>query len=113
MLSNLICFFYILTLPFISKKGILSIDKDSYEIVAITGNSMGWYTALALGGAVSFHDGYHLIQFMGSIMEEDTIGGQIIYPIIDKEWKIDDNLKKKLKQKKQFINQFFLNLQFH
>ena len=27
LLSNLICFFYILTLPFISKKGILSIDK--------------------------------------------------------------------------------------
>ena len=26
----------------------LSIDKNSYEIVAITGNSMGWYTALAL-----------------------------------------------------------------
>ena len=74
----------------------LSIDKDSYEIVAITGNSMGWYTALALGGAISFHDGYHLIQFMGSIMEEGTIGGQIIYPIIDKEWKIDDNLKDKI-----------------
>ena len=61
----------------------LSIDKDSYEIVAITGNSMGWYTALALGGAISLHDGYHLIQFMGSIMENGTIGGQIIYPIID------------------------------
>ena len=74
----------------------LSIDKASYEIVAITGNSMGWYTALALGGAISLHDGYHLIQFMGSIMEEGTIGGQIIYPIIDKEWKIDDNLKDKI-----------------
>ena len=70
-----------------------SIDKDKYEIVAITGNSMGWYIALGLGGALSKKNSYHLINTMGSMMKEKIIGSQIIYPIIDKKWKID--LKKK------------------
>ena len=72
-----------------SVKDFMSIDKNSYEVVAITGNSMGWYTALALGGAVSLKNGYQLIQSMGSMMQDDIIGGQIIYPIIDEEWRID------------------------
>jgi hypothetical protein len=28
----------------------LSIDRDRFEVVAVTGNSMGWYTALACAG---------------------------------------------------------------
>ena len=31
----------------------LSIDQEKYEIAAITGNSMGWYIALSLSGALS------------------------------------------------------------
>ena len=37
------------------------IDKDRYEIVAILGNSMGWYSALAMSGSISFIDGNDLI----------------------------------------------------
>ena len=79
-----------------SVKDFMSIDKNSYEVVAITGNSMGWYTALALGGAVSLKNGYQLIQSMGSMMQDDIIGGQIIYPIIDEEWRIDNKMKEKV-----------------
>jgi [acyl-carrier-protein] S-malonyltransferase len=71
----------------------ISIDQDKYEIVAITGNSMGWYIALALGGALSKKKSYHLISTMGSMMKEKIIGSQIIYPIIDENWLI--NLEKK------------------
>lgn len=71
----------------------ISIDQDKYEIVAITGNSMGWYIALALGGALSKKKSYHLISTMGSMMKEKIIGSQIIYPIIDENWQI--NLEKK------------------
>ena len=70
-----------------------SIDLEKYEIVAITGNSMGWYTALALGGALGTKNAYHLIQNMGSIMDYGLIGGQIIYPIVDKNWKIKESIK--------------------
>ena len=31
----------------------LVIDRETFEIVAVTGNSMGWYTALACGGALA------------------------------------------------------------
>ena len=71
----------------------LSIDREKYEIAAITGNSMGWYIALALGGSLSFENGYHLIDTMGSMMKDGTIGGQIIYPIMDENWIIDDGKK--------------------
>ena len=57
----------------------LSIDQNTYEIVAITGNSMGWYTSLALSGALNLESAYQLIQIMGSMMKDGLIGGQIIY----------------------------------
>jgi len=65
------------------------INKDKYEVVAICGNSMGWYIAMALGGAISYDIGYELIQTMGSLTDNNGAGGQIIYPIIDDEWQID------------------------
>lgn len=71
----------------------LSIDQSKYEIAAVTGNSMGWYSALALGGSLSVENGYNLIQTMGSMMAGGTIGGQIIYPIVDEKWQIDESKK--------------------
>lgn len=71
----------------------LSIDQDKYEIVAITGNSMGWYIALALGGAMTYKNAYHLIHTMGSMMKNGIIGGQIIYPIVDNNWQVDASKK--------------------
>ena len=67
----------------------LSIDQTKYDIVSITGNSMGWYTALSLSGSISLKNGYHLIQTMGSMMKEKLIGGQIIYPLLDENWELD------------------------
>ncbi|MEA1882267.1 MAG: ACP S-malonyltransferase [Candidatus Marinimicrobia bacterium] len=71
----------------------LSIDQSKYEVVAITGNSMGWYIALSLGGSLSYENGYHLIDTMGSMMKNGIIGGQIIYPIVDENWQIDEAKK--------------------
>ena len=65
------------------------IDKDRYDVVAVCGNSMGWYIALALGGVISYDRGYDLIQTMGTLTHNHGLGGQIIYPIIDDEWQID------------------------
>ena len=60
-----------------------TINVDQGEIVAILGNSMGWYSALAMSGSISYNDGNDLIYNMGTLMDEKTIGGQIIYPIVD------------------------------
>ncbi len=62
------------------------INRDQYDIVAITGNSMGWYTSLAAAGALTDLDGLHLVNTMGRLMHENMIGGQLIYPWFDNDW---------------------------
>ncbi|MFY0620213.1 MAG: ACP S-malonyltransferase [Pelagimonas sp.] len=64
----------------------LSINRDNVEIVAVTGNSMGWYSALACAGAVSPIDGFRISNTMGTFMQEALIGGQLVYPWMDEDW---------------------------
>ena len=86
----------------------LSIDQEEYEIVSIVGNSMGWYTALVLGNAITMEGGYELIHTMGSMMKNHVIGGQIIYPIVDDNWKINienkSNIISKINDSECFIS---------
>ncbi|MFT6085766.1 MAG: malonyl CoA-acyl carrier protein transacylase [Glaciecola sp.] len=63
-----------------------SINEDEYEVVAVTGNSMGWYIALAAAGALNRQSAIELINTMGSMMTDGVIGGQMIYPIMDEFW---------------------------
>lgn len=64
----------------------ISINRDKYDICAVTGNSMGWYIALALSGAVSSETGLNIINTMGRFMHESLIGGQVIYTLVDTQW---------------------------
>lgn len=64
----------------------LSINRDEIEILAVTGNSMGWYSALACGGAASSENGFRVTNTMGTLMHEALIGGQLIYPWLDDDW---------------------------
>lgn len=70
-----------------------SIDRNNYDIVGVTGNSMGWYTALACSGALSAPDGFLIANTMGRIMQDNAIGGQILYPFNDENW-IESPVKK-------------------
>ncbi|MEM9422003.1 MAG: ACP S-malonyltransferase, partial [Pseudomonadota bacterium] len=63
------------------------IDLEQYEIVAVTGNSLGWYLALAAAGALSPKAAITLIDTMGQLMEDHGVGGQIVYPTVDTEWR--------------------------
>lgn len=67
----------------------MEIDQDKYEVVAITGNSMGWYTALACSGALGESAAIEVIDTMGAMMSDGLIGGQLIYPQMDETWRID------------------------
>ena len=82
----------------------LSVDQEKYEIVAITGNSMGWYSALALSGALTHENAYSLISTMGSMMKEGTIGGQIIYSVVDENWHVDESEKEEVLTEIKNIN---------
>jgi len=56
------------------------------KLVAVTGNSMGWYSALACAGALSPEAGFEVANTMGRLMQEHLIGGQLIYPFMGPDW---------------------------
>ncbi|KUO53765.1 MAG: acyl carrier protein [Sphingomonadales bacterium BRH_c42] len=66
------------------------------EVVAVTGNSMGWYSALACAGALSAEDGFTLANTMGTLMHEHAIGGQVLYPFMGEDWLPDPARKAEL-----------------
>ncbi len=66
-----------------------AINRDRYDIVAVTGNSMGWYLTLACAGALSLLDAGRLVNEMGALMHTDGVGGQVIYPMVDEDWRPD------------------------
>lgn len=66
----------------------LSIDREQYDVVAITGNSMGWYTAMACAEAWSVPTTARLVTSMAQLTAGGA-GAQFIYPIVDSEWRPD------------------------
>lgn len=73
-----------------------AIDGDEVEVVAVTGNSMGWYSALACGGALTAEAGFEVVNTMGTLMQEALIGGQLIYPFVGEDWRPDPGRKAEL-----------------
>ena len=69
------------------------IDRERFEIVAVTGNSMGWYLALAAAGALNPAAAIELVNSMGSMMQSEIIGGQLVYPVVDEQWRPDPSMK--------------------
>lgn len=66
--------------------------RERYEIVAIGGNSLGWYTALAAAGACSPRDGWRLVTTLARLQEE-VAGGQILTTTVDPQtWRTDPGL---------------------
>lgn len=65
-------------------------DRDQLrgvEVAAVIGNSMGWYTALVVAGALPLEDGLRLVETMGSYQAGNVIGGQLLYPLVDGDWR--------------------------
>jgi len=74
----------------------LSIDRDAYDVVAVAGNSMGWYSALALGGAVSVSDGFRIANAMGLNSQTHGPGGQVLLQVVDDDWRPVPGLREAL-----------------
>lgn len=73
-----------------------SIDREQIDIVAVTGNSMGWYSALVCGGALTPEDGFRVANTMGTLMQQSLIGGQLVYPHLGEDWRADPARKAEL-----------------
>ncbi len=79
--------------------------NDEFDVVAVTGNSMGWYIALAVSGALKAYGAIELINTMGSMMTDGVIGGQLIYPIIDQTWQKDKTREQEVMAIVEQVNQ--------
>jgi acyl transferase domain-containing protein len=73
------------------------VAAGDHELVAVIGNSLGWYTALAVSGALPFDDAFRLVQEMAILQQEPLPtggpGGQVIYPLADAAWRPDPTLR--------------------
>ena len=65
----------------------LAIDRSRFDIVAATGNSMGWYTTLAVAGAVSPQHGFEIVDAMGENSQAGEPGGQVLMTLVDEDWR--------------------------
>jgi len=65
----------------------LAIDRSRYDIAAVAGNSMGWYTTLACAGAVSAEHGFEIVDAMGENSQAGEPGGQVLLTLVDEDWR--------------------------
>jgi len=85
--------------PLIFLVSMLDTEKAvaDHQITAVIGNSLGWYTALAVAGALPFDDAFRLVQEMAILQQEPLPtggpGGQVIYPLADAAWRPDPTLR--------------------
>ena len=77
----------------------LAIDRGKFDILGLTGNSMGWYIALACAGALDELGGLSVVNTMGTLMHQHMIGGQLIYPFTDENWQAIPGARAKIEAK--------------
>ncbi|RTE86630.1 MULTISPECIES: hypothetical protein [Gammaproteobacteria] len=95
----------------------LSIDRDKYDIVAVTGNSMGWYIALTCAQAVEAQQGFDLVSTMSDFTQGADLGGQLIYPLVNEQWELDDTRVQDVKNiiaasQSSSENQLYMSIEF-
>ena len=71
----------------------LALDRERFEVVAVCGNSMGWYTALACAGAVSPEHGFAIADAMGVNSSTGEPGGQVLLTLVGEDWRPDAVLR--------------------
>jgi malonyl CoA-acyl carrier protein transacylase len=69
------------------------LNQDRFEVVGVTGNSMGWYTALCVAGALPLAQAARLVEHMAAYQARNVIGGQVIYPLLDGDWNESEELE--------------------
>lgn len=65
--------------------------RRTYRVVAVAGNSLGWYTALPVAGALTPADGYRLVATMARLQKQ-VPGGQILTTTVGEDWLPDPEL---------------------
>jgi acyl transferase domain-containing protein len=50
---------------------------------------MGWYSTLYTGGSLDFDQAFRVVETMGWHQKDNLQGGQVIYPVVDGDWRKD------------------------
>jgi malonyl CoA-acyl carrier protein transacylase len=82
----------------------LSIDRSRYSVAAVTGNSMGWYTTLAVGGAVGAEQGFRIVDAMGENSQAGEPGGQVLLTLVGEDWREISGLRQQVDSVVRDIN---------
>ena len=64
-----------------------AIARDRIDVVGVTGNSLGLYSALYAAGALELDAAARLIETLGHYQVDRVIGGQLLYPLVDDDWR--------------------------
>lgn len=84
-----------------------SLDQSQFDVVAMTGNSMGWYTALACSGVWQPDKAVTIATTMAALTNsskrDDDCGMQLIYPLMDAKWQLVKERKQRIEQ---YLNQY-------
>jgi len=65
--------------------------RERYEILAVAGNSLGWYTALPASGALDPTSGWRLVATMAALQKQ-VAGGQVLTTTVGEDWRLDQAL---------------------
>lgn len=61
--------------------------ESQWHPVGVCGNSLGWYTAVQVSGALSFREGLHIVLTTGLHQRRASQrGGQLVYPTMGEGW---------------------------
>ncbi|MGE3171742.1 MAG: ACP S-malonyltransferase [Planctomycetota bacterium] len=66
--------------------------RARYRIVAVAGNSLGWYTALPASGALDPTSGWRLVATMAALQKQ-VVGGQVLTTTVGEDWLPDPGLQ--------------------
>jgi acyl transferase domain-containing protein len=66
--------------------------RERYRILAVAGNSLGWYTALPAAGALDPTNGWRLVATMAAL-QKSVKGGQVLMTTVDEHWRPNPHLQ--------------------
>ncbi len=78
-----------------------AISGERARVIAVTGNSMGWYTALHAAGSLDLVSAARLVETLGSWQSADehgVVGGQVLVPRVGEDWRDDPVLVRRIEQ---------------
>jgi len=66
--------------------------RERYRILAVAGNSLGWYTALPAAGALDPTSGWRLVATMAALQRQ-VPGGQVLTTTVGDDWQPNPELQ--------------------